>query len=131
MYFLGGGSLGSVVVGSGGPCSCYSFFYVNLSGMHLWSRLSFHPLVIQTPWVLLHIGWSILVAPPWVTASCFLEGNREAKLKSTIFSTPTFPCFPVFPLRLNPQQYDTFECCLLELLNNNNIYWSPSIIYYY
>ena len=32
----------------------------------------------------------------WVTASRFLAGNREAKLK------PTTPCFPLFPLLLTP-----------------------------
>ena len=65
---------------------------------------------------------------PWVTASHFLAGNREAELKP---STPTFLCIPAFPLFLNPPplRYSTFECCLLGLLlddnnnnNNNNIY---------
>ena len=34
--------------------------------------------------------------------------------------TPTFPCFLIFPLLLNPQRYNTLECCLLGLLLNNN-----------
>ena len=48
------------------------------------------------------------MVPPWVTAFHFLAGNTEAELK---LLTPTFPCFPIFPLLLNPQQYSTFECC--------------------
>ena len=36
---------------------------------------------------------------PWVTASHFLVGNREAELKSSTFSSLfTFLCFHVFPL---------------------------------
>ena len=57
---------------------------------------------------------------PWMTASHFIAENREAELKSTTFSIPSFQCFPVFPLLLTLQQYSTFECCLLVLLNDNN-----------
>ena len=32
------------------------------------------------------VGWSIPLLPPWVTASHFLVGNREAELKPTTFS---------------------------------------------
>ena len=42
-----------------------------------------------------------------------------AKTQHTLF-TPTFLCFPIFPLLLNPKRHSTFEWCLLELLFNNN-----------
>ena len=41
------------------------------------------------------------MVPPWVTASHFLSGNREAELKPTT-STATFPCFLIFPLLRPP-----------------------------
>ena len=34
-------------------------FYVNVSGMRLWSRFSSQPLTILAPWVFLCIRWSI------------------------------------------------------------------------
>ena len=56
------------------------------------------------------------MVPPWITASRSLVRNREAELKPTTFSSPTFLCFPVFPLLRTPQRYSTLECCLLGLL---------------
>ena len=106
------------------------------------SSLSSQPLMILAPWVILHIGWHIPLILPWVTASYFLVGNRKAELKPTPFViTSTFLCFPIFPLLLTPQQYSTFECCLLGLLLHNNISYvllfpkfltpnTPSPIYY-
>ena len=60
------------------------------------------------------------MVPPWVTASRFLAGNKEAELKPTTFSlfTSTFPYFSVFPL-LILQRCSTSESCLLGLLLNN------------
>ena len=57
---------------------------------------------------------------PWVTASHFIVGNREAELKPTTFSSLLLFCFPIFPLLLSPQWYSTFEYSLLGLLLNNN-----------
>ena len=102
-------------------------FYVNVSGMCPRSRLNSQPLTIPAPWVLLHIGWSITMVPPGVTASRFLAGNREAELKSNTFSSLLL--FRVFLLSSSPnsQRYNTFECCLLRLLlNNNNILHHPN-----
>ena len=62
-------------------------FYVNVSGMHLQSRFSSLSLTILAPWVPLRIWWSTSLVPPWVTATHFLAGNREAKLKAIIFSS--------------------------------------------
>ena len=53
------------------------------------------------------------MVPPWVTASRFLAGNREAELKPTTFSLLLLFSFSVFPLLLPPQRYSTFDCCLL------------------
>ena len=33
--------------------------YINVSGMHQQSRLSFQPMRILAPWILLDIRWSI------------------------------------------------------------------------
>ena len=83
-----GRSLGSNVRGSGGPCSCYSFFYMNVSGIHLRSCLSSQPLVILAPWVPHQVvNLPGLIIPSWVTAFCFLMVYREAKLKPTTFSS--------------------------------------------
>ena len=70
-----------------GPALVLFLFYVTLSRMLLWSHLSSRPLTIPAPWVLLRIGWSILLVPPWVTAFRFFAGNREAELKPTTFSS--------------------------------------------
>ena len=85
-----------------GPTLVLFLFYVSVSGMRPRSRLSSQPLPKPTPWLYLHVGSSILMVPPWVTASYFLAGNREADLKPTIFSSHTFPHFSVFLLLLTP-----------------------------
>ena len=41
------------------PALASFLFYVNVSGMHPRSRLSFKPLMIPAPWVLLRVRWSI------------------------------------------------------------------------
>ena len=64
-----------------------SGFYVNVSGMHLWSHLFSQPLTITDPWVFHRVGWPIHLVPPWVTASHFLAGNRETEQKPTTFSS--------------------------------------------
>ena len=58
-------SLGSIVGGSGCPCSLSFLFYVNVSGMRKRSCLSSQPLVAQDPYVLLRVRWSI----PWFIGS--------------------------------------------------------------
>ena len=59
------------------------------------------------------------MVPPWVTASHFLVGNREAELKLSTFSSLLLFCdFLSFLFSLPPQWYSTFECCLLGLLLN-------------
>ena len=63
---MGWGSLGPNVAGIWGPELVLFFFYVSVSGLR--SRLSFQPLTIPAPWVLLCVGWSITLWPPWVTA---------------------------------------------------------------
>ena len=80
------------------------------------SFLPFQPLTIPTPSVILRIGWSIPLVPPWVIVFHFLVGKTYHFL-----FIPTFPCFLVLPL-LTPQRYSTFECCLLGL----RIYIVPS-----
>ena len=74
---MGWGSLGSIVGGARGPAIVLFLFYKNVSGIRPWSRLSSQPLTIPAPWVILHVGWTIPLVPPWVTASRFLAGNRE------------------------------------------------------
>ena len=67
--------------------------------------------------------------PPWVTASCFLARNREAELKPTTFSSLLLFCvFLSFIFSQPPQRYTIFECCLFELLNNNNVFNKNSSI---
>ena len=39
-------------------------FYMNVSGMQLWSQLSSQTLTILAPWILLRIKWSIPLVPP-------------------------------------------------------------------
>ena len=91
----GGGSLDSL---SKGAALMLFLFYVNVSGMRQRFRLFSQLLTISAPWI------------HWVTASRFLAGNMEAELKPRLSFTPTFLCFPVFPLLLTPQRYNTFEC---------------------
>ena len=55
---------------------------------------SSQPLAILAPWIILHIGWSIPLIPPWATASHFLVGNKKAELKLNTFSS--FLLFYVF-----------------------------------
>ena len=82
------GESGFKCCGSGDPRSCYLFLlYVNVSGMHPWTRFSSQPLMILAPWVFLRIWWSIPLVPLWVTASCLLVGSREAELKPNTFSS--------------------------------------------
>ena len=109
----GGGSLGSIV--EGGFLLVLFLVYVNGSGMRPRSRLSSQPLTSPAPWVLLRVMVSIPLVPPWVTASRFLTGNREAKLKATTFSS-----LLSFLLFLSFLFISTFEYCLQRLLNNNN-----------
>ena len=72
-------------------------FYVNVSRMHPRSRLSSQTLTVQAPWVHLRVGWLISVFPPWVIASRFLAGNREAEVKPiTFFSLLLFRVFLSF-----------------------------------
>ena len=93
IFWWGGGSLGSVVGGSRGPRLLF-LFYMNVSGIGLHSLLD--PQVLR-------VRWSIPLVLPWVTASHFIHcGNREAELKPSTFSSPTFLCFPVFPPLLTP-----------------------------
>ena len=93
---------------------------------YIWNALtvllSSQPLTIPAPQVFLRVGWSILLVPPWVTASRFLAGNRVAELQPTTFSSLLL--FRVFLSFLTPQRYSTCEGCLLRLLlnNNNNFY---------
>ena len=88
-------------------------FYVNVSGMLLQSHLSSQPLTIPAPWVFLYIGSSIPLVPPWVIASHFLVRNGDTELKPTAFSSL---------LLFGSFFYSTFDCCLLGLLLNSNIY---------
>ena len=60
-------SLVSIVGGLRGPALLLLLFYVNVSGMCLWSRLLSQPLTIPASCVILRIGWSIPLVPPWVT----------------------------------------------------------------
>ena len=53
----------------------------------LQSRLSSQPFMVLPPWVFLHVGWSIPLVPPFVTASSLLAWNREAELKPTTFAS--------------------------------------------
>ena len=46
------------------------------------------------------------------------EYGGSAKTHHFFFIT-TFPCFPVSLILLNPQPYNSFECCLLRLLLHN------------
>ena len=56
------------------------------------------------------------MVPPWVTASRFLAGNEEAFSSLLLFRVFLSCLFSWLP----PQRYNTFECFLLGLLNNNN-----------
>ena len=56
-------------------------FYLNVSGMHLRSCLSY-----RLPGLSSASGGSIALVPPWVTNSYFFAGNRKAELKPTTFS---------------------------------------------
>ena len=88
--YLTDGSLDSIVGEEGGVRRTelvLFLFYVSVSGKRPRSRLSSQPLTITVSWVLLRVGWSIHLAPPWVTASRFFVGNREAELKHTTFSS--------------------------------------------
>ena len=69
-----------------GPALVLFLFYLNVSGMRPRSRLSFQPLKIPAPWVLLRDRWPIPLVPPWVTVSRFLARNTKADLKPTTFS---------------------------------------------
>ena len=73
-----------------GPALVLFLFYMNVSGMRPRPRLSSQPLTIPAPLFLLRVRWSIFLVPPWVTASCFLAGNKEAELKPSIFSSLLF-----------------------------------------
>ena len=117
---MGWGTLGSIVEGSGGQHSCcYSFTWIYLkcgrglahppNPRDIGSHSSPPHQMVYPP------GFKV---PPWVTASSFLAGNREAELKPTTFSSLLL--FRVFLSFLNPKRYSTFECCLLGLLPNNN-----------
>ena len=101
--YIGWGEFGFNSWGIRGARLVLFLFHVNVSEMHPRSRLSSQPLTIPTPWVLLHVGWSIPLVLPWVTASRFLVGNREAELKHHFLFTPTFLYFPVFPLLPTPK----------------------------
>ena len=94
-------------------------FYMNVFGIRPQCCLSSQHLTIPAPWVLFCDRWSITLVPPWVTASHFLAGNREAELKPTPFFSLLLFCFHAFPLLLTPQRHSTFERCLLGLLLNN------------
>ena len=86
--------------------------------------ITFPPLTIPAPWVILRVGWPIIhrISHWWLPFVFFL-GNR-AGLKPTTFSL--LLVFRVFLALLSPpfppQWYSTFECCLLGLFFNNNIY---------
>ena len=84
---MGRGESGFDCWGVRGPAFVLFLFYVNLSGMRPRSRLSSQPLTIPAPWVLIRVGWSILLVPPLVTISHFLAGNKEDELEPTIFSS--------------------------------------------
>ena len=68
------------------------------------SCLSFQPLTIPAPWVILFIGWSITMVSTLVTASRFLAGNRlswNPQLSLLLLSRVFFPLLPPLP----PQRY--------------------------
>ena len=97
---MGWGSLGSITSWVKGLTLVLFLFYMNISRLRPRSCLSFHRSTIPTPLVPFRVGWSIPLVPPWVTASRFLAGNREAELKLTAFSSllrfRVFLCF-LFP----------------------------------
>ena len=93
-------------------------FDMNVSVMRSPSRFSSQPLTIPAPWAFLRVGWSIPLFPPWVTATRFLAGNREAELKmsdalSLIRQTPRFRDLRVRS-RLSPFAFTTFCCTSSE-----------------
>ena len=68
-------------------------FYMNISRLLPRSRMSSQPLEVLAPWVLLRVGSSIPLVPPWVIASRFLAWNKEAELQPTTFSSLLFSDF--------------------------------------
>ena len=96
---MGWGESGFSSWGFRGPTLVLFLLYLNVTRMHQQFRFSSQPLTILAPWVL-HIGGSIPLVPPWVTASHFLAGNREAELKPTAFSS--LPSISVLSLPLPP-----------------------------
>ena len=107
------------LLGGQGACKCIIFFLCEC----IWTvpvvSLSFQFLTIMGSWVLLFIGLSIPLVPPWVTGSHFLAGTRETELKPTTFSLLLL--FHVFlsPLLLTLQQYIVpliAACCSCSLI---------------
>ena len=118
LSYTGGGGVWAQLLGGQGACARVILFFCEC----IWNAVA---VSLVTPafdgtvsWVLLRVGWSIPLVPPWVTASRFLAGNREAELKPTTFSSLLL--FHVFQsFLLTPQRYSTFDWCLLGLLLNN------------
>ena len=80
------------------------FFYANVYGMGPRFRLSSQPLTIPAPWLFLRIRWSIALVPPWVTASRFLAGNREAQLNPLLFLHSYSSLFSYISSSLEPHK---------------------------
>ena len=97
-------------------------FYMNVSGMRLWSCLSSQPLMILAPWVLLYIWWSFPLVPPWVTASHFLVWNKEAELKPSLSLHFYFSMISCLSSSPHPSVIycNTFDRCLVGLVFNDN-----------
>ena len=110
---MGWGESGFTCCGVKGPTLVLFLFYVNVSGMKTRSPLSSHPMTIPIPWVTLRVRWTIPMVSTLLTASHFLPGSREAKLKPTTFFSLLLFCFPIFPLFLirssDTQRYITLS----------------------
>ena len=110
------------LLGPRGTALVLFLFYVNILGMPARYRLSSQLLMLPVPWVLLRVGWSIPLVPPWMTSSRFLAGNRDAELKHTILSSLLlFRVFLSFPFSWPPNDIVHERCLLGLLLHNNNI----------
>ena len=90
IYIKGGGESGLNCWRVKGSALVLFLLYVNVSGMLPRSCMSSSLRRYRLPGFSSVSGGLSSRFPPWVTASCYIAGNREAKLKPNTFSSLLF-----------------------------------------